>query len=77
MSMKISLLINMKMPTNAGIFIFISKVIFMLSYVKQDKMKILVIRALSAWNIWWSVELSMEKSFITLGSDRCCSVMGV
>ena len=31
--MKISLLINMKMPTIVGIFLFISREIFMLSYV--------------------------------------------
>ena len=31
--MKISLLINMKMPTSVGIFIFISREIFMLSYL--------------------------------------------
>ena len=33
LSMKFSLLINMKMPTIVGIFIFISREIFMLSYV--------------------------------------------
>ena len=33
LSMKFSLLINMKMPTTAGIFIFISRVIFMLGYI--------------------------------------------
>ena len=33
LSMKFSLLINMKMPTTVGIFIFISREIFMLSYV--------------------------------------------
>ena len=33
LSTKISLLINMKMPTIVGIFIFISREIFMLSYV--------------------------------------------
>ena len=32
LSMKFSLLINMKMPTIVGIFIFISREIFMLSY---------------------------------------------
>ena len=32
-SMNFSLLINMKMPTIVGIFIFISKKFFMLSYV--------------------------------------------
>ena len=35
LSMKFSLLINMKMPTIVGIFIFISREIFMLSYVQQ------------------------------------------
>ena len=33
LSMKFSLLINMKMPTIVGIFIFISREIFMLNYV--------------------------------------------
>ena len=33
LSMKFSLLINMKMPTIVGIFIFISRENFMLSYV--------------------------------------------
>ena len=33
LSMKFSLLINMKMPTIVGIFIFITRAIFMLSYV--------------------------------------------
>ena len=33
LSMKFSLLINMKMPTIVGIFIFISRESFMLSYV--------------------------------------------
>ena len=33
LSMKISLPINMKMPTKVGIFIFISREIFMLSYI--------------------------------------------
>ena len=33
LSMKFSLLINMKMPTIVGIFIFISREILMLSYV--------------------------------------------
>ena len=60
--MKNSLLINMKMPTLVGTFIFISREIFMLSYVKQEKrMKFLVIRDLSAWKISCSVELSMNK----------------
>ena len=35
--MKISLLINMKMPTFVGIFIFISKENFMLSWVEHEK----------------------------------------
>ena len=37
LSMKISLLINMKMPTIVGIFIFISRDIFMLSYGFQER----------------------------------------
>ena len=38
LSMKFSLLINMKMPKIVGIFIFISREIFVLSYVKQKRM---------------------------------------
>ena len=37
LSMKISLLINMKMPTIVGIFIFISREIFMLSWIEHEK----------------------------------------
>ena len=37
LSMKISLLINMKMPTIVGIFIFISRETFMLSWVEHEK----------------------------------------
>ena len=37
MGMKISLLINMKMPTIVGIFIYISRVNFMLSWIKHEK----------------------------------------
>ena len=37
LSMKISMLINMKMPTIVGIFKFISREIFMLSYAKQER----------------------------------------
>ena len=41
LSMKFSLLINMKMPTIVGIFIFISRENFRLSYILQ--MKIVVV----------------------------------
>ena len=37
LSMKISLPINMKMPTIVGIFILVSREIFMLSYIKQER----------------------------------------
>ena len=37
LSMKFSLLINKKMPIIVGIFIFISREIFMPSYVKQER----------------------------------------
>ena len=40
MSMKFSLLINMKMSTMVGIFIFISREIFMLSYGWQKEFAI-------------------------------------
>ena len=37
LSMTFSLLIDMKMPTIVGIFIFIGREIFMLSYVWQER----------------------------------------
>ena len=41
LSMNISLQISMKMPTIVGIFIFISRETFMLSYVKKKQFAIL------------------------------------
>ena len=41
--MKFSLLINMKMPTTVGIFIFISREIFMLCYVKHKEFAIFLL----------------------------------
>ena len=38
--MKVSLLINMKMPTIVGIFIFISREMFMLIYVSKKEFAI-------------------------------------
>ena len=40
LSMKISLSINMKMPTIVGIFIFISREIFVLSYISKKEFEI-------------------------------------
>ena len=42
MSMKFSLLINMKMPTKVGIFIFIGRDNFMLSYILQEKIVVVI-----------------------------------
>ena len=61
LSMKFSLLINMKMPTIVGIFIFISREIFMLSNVlKKDQFAIIsILRFISGTN--FIAELSMKK----------------
>ena len=40
LSIKFSLLINMKMPTIVGIFIFMSREIFMFNYVWQERISI-------------------------------------
>ena len=45
LSMKISQLINMKMPILVGIFMFISRENFMLSWVEQEKSFIMNLRA--------------------------------
>ena len=63
LSMKFSLLINMKMPTIVGIFIFISREIFMLINVKQERICncYVVILDLLAGQISCSAGLSMKK----------------
>ena len=60
LSTKFSLLINMKMPTIVGIFIFISREICMLSYVKQERM-VCTLRFISWTNFMLSSELSTKK----------------
>ena len=67
LSMKFSLLINMKMPTIVGIFIFISREIFMLSMLsKKEFSSVTNLRFISRPNFMlsWVVH---EKSFITPG----------
>ena len=63
--MEFSLLINMKMPTIVtivGIFIFISREIFMrVMFSKKKKIQLLVFCDLLAGQISCSVELSMKK----------------
>ena len=62
--MEFSLLINMKMPTIFGIFIFIGVEIFMFS---KKKMQLLVICDLLAGQIPCSAELSMKKVLLPRG----------
>ena len=65
--MKFSLLINMKMPTIVGIFIFSSRENFMLSNFSQEKNCIVnSLRFISRTNFMLS-SAEHEKSFITLG----------
>ena len=80
--MKFSLLINMKMPTLAGIFISISREIFMLSRVEYEKSFITLglgyiqkckVITNAGFFIFFSREtfilnkVEHEKSYITLG----------
>ena len=58
--MKFSLLINMKMPMKVGIFIFISREVFMLSYVliaKKEFVSVSSLRFISRTDF----KLSMKK----------------
>ena len=64
LSKEISLLINMKMPTIVGIFIFISREIFLHSYVQQQFAIVSKLRFITG-QISCSAELSMNKNFIT------------
>ena len=69
LSMKFSVLINMKMPSITGIFIFISREIFMLRYVQQEKKSAVVcnnLRFISRTNFMLSW-VEHDKSFITSG----------
>ena len=63
LSMIFSLLLNMKMPTMVGIFIFISRENIMLSYVQQERICNFVsnLRFVSM-EISSSAELNMKKS---------------
>ena len=68
-----SLLINMKMPTIVGIFIFISRENFMLSYILQETIvAVSNLRFISQPNFMLSW-VEHEKSFITSGSDQLFS----
>ena len=65
--MELSLLINMKMPTIVGIFIFISREIFMLSYVQQERIRNFGnLRFISRKNFMLNW-VKHEKCFITSG----------
>ena len=63
--MKFSLLINMKMPTTVGIFIFISREKFMLGYVLQERIAIVSSLRTNFMLSW----VEHETSFITSGPD--------
>ena len=58
--MKLSLLINMKMPTKVGIFIFISREIFMLAKFSKKEFAIFSNLRL-AGQVSCLAELSMKK----------------
>ena len=64
--MKFSLLINMKMPTIVGIFIFISREIFYLAMFSSKKEFAIIsnLRFISSENFMLS-SVEHEKSFIT------------
>ena len=76
-SMKFSLLMNMKMPTIFGIFIFISREIFMLSSAILSKKECAIVGNLrfisgTSFMLCW---VKHEKSFITSGSDHPAHVL--
>ena len=79
--MKISLLINMKMPTIVGIFVFISRENFMLSLVEHEKSFITLGpgQTVSIWfclRCFWSchcildISLSMSDVFSYVSENR-------
>ena len=55
------LLISMKMPTIVGIFIFINRENFMLSYLASKNLQLLIILDLLAGQFSCLAELSMKK----------------
>ena len=65
--MNISLLINIKMPTIVGMFIFISREIFILS--KKEFAVVSNLRFISRTNFKLS-RVEYEKRFITSGPGR-------
>ena len=74
--MKFSQLINMKMPINVGIFIFIIIEKFTLGLTEQENSCTdhAVYFCLLAGKNSCSAELSMEKSFITLRPEQNAAV---
>ena len=73
LSLKFSLLINMKKSTIVGIFIFISRESFMLSYFSKKEFGMIVsnLRFISMKKFMLSW-VEHEKSFITSGPDLRC-----
>ena len=66
--MKISLLINMKMPTIVGIFIFISRENFMLSWFEHENSFITLMLG-DVWKgvSWIANRVDMDQTHLTLG----------
>ena len=71
--MKLSLLINMKMPTIVGIFIFISRENYMLSCVEHEKSFITSrIGVFSSLKIYVSLQQCMSVTgSSTINSSKC------
>ena len=68
--MKFFLLINVKMPTNIGTSAFMSGKNSILGLSDPEKkLKFLIFSYLLAFKFSCSAELSMKKSFITLGPE--------
>ena len=65
--MKISLLINMKMSTIVGIFIFISREIFMLGNVRKKELAVVSNWIFISRTNFMLSRVEHEKSFITSG----------
>ena len=74
--MKISLLIDMKLPTIAGIFIFISRENFMLTRVKHEKFYKLGCQIIQNLVIHKLVGLEFNGPLNTIKVMTCWSVFG-
>ena len=75
--MKLLPLINVKMLTIVGILTFMSGKIAFLAYLSQTKPKVSIFLYLRAFKILCSTELSIKKSFITLGPGVSILIIAV